>query len=127
MTAGWGHTPALLHNLVATANYRDLDRTMAMRLGNAAAPENLTRDDLDRAAADLGMLPRAFARLVREMAVKIIPAAEAVRREMPQDSAGTTKRTLDEILRRVQRLSDIYDLSIEANAELDIERAPGWM
>lgn len=95
--------------------------------GNAGASEDLTRGDLDRAAADLGMLPRAFERLAREVATQIIPAAEAVRCEMPQDSAGTTKRTLDEIRRRVQHLTDIYDLGIETNAEPDIERAPGWM
>lgn len=123
--AGGGRETAPLYDLVSTASY-DLARDLALYFGGQADPDALTRRDLERAASDLGMRPAFLAARAEALARAIIPEAVALRQD--ESAPARVKPIVDEIRRRVQRLSDIYDLGIDHQAEPRVEgQAGGWI
>ncbi len=122
--AGGRREMAPLYDLVSTEAF-DVARDLALHLGGQSDPDAVTRDDLDRAAADLRVRPTFVADRAATLARAIIPDAVKLRQE-GRFGAGI-KPVVDAIRRRVQRISDLYELGIEHQAEPRVEgQAGGW-
>jgi serine/threonine-protein kinase HipA len=123
--AGGRREMAPLYDLVSTESF-DVARELALHFGGQADPDALTRRDLQQAAADLRMRPPFIADRAEALARAIIPEAVTLRQE--EQFRARVKLIIDAIRRRVQRISDIYELDIDHQAEPLAEgRAGGWI
>lgn len=123
--AGGRREMAPLYDLVSTESF-DVARELALYFGDQSDPDSVTRGDLERAAADLQIRPTFVADRAEALARAIIPQAVALRQE--EHFRARVKPIIDAIRRRVQRISDIYDLGIDHQAEPRVEgRAGGWI
>jgi len=123
--AGGRREMAPLYDLVSTEAF-DVARELALHFGDQANPEALTLSDLERAAADLRIRPTFVADRAEALARTIIPEAVKLRRDAP--FRARVKPVIDAIRRRVQRISDVYELGIDHQAEPRVEgRAGGWI
>jgi serine/threonine-protein kinase HipA len=123
--AGGRREMAPLYDLVSTEAF-DVARELALYFGGQSNPDAVTRGDLERAAADLRIRPTFVADRAEALARAIIPQAVELRREAP--FRARVKPVIDAIRRRVQRISDVYDLGIDHQAEPLVEgRTGGWI
>lgn len=123
--AGGRRGMAPLYDLVSTEAF-DVARELALYFGDQSDPDAVTRADLERAAADLRIRPAFVADRAAALARAIIPQAVELRQE--GHFRARVKPIIDAIRRRVQRISDIYELGIEHQAEPRVEgRAGGWI
>jgi serine/threonine-protein kinase HipA len=123
--AGGRREMAPLYDLVSTEAF-DVARELALYFGDQTDPDAVTRGDLDRAAADLRIRPTFVASRAEALARAIIPEAVTLRQD--GHFRARVKLTIDAIRRRVRRISDIYELGIDHQAELRVEgRTGGWI
>ena len=122
--AGGRREMAPLYDLVSTEAF-DVARELALYFGDQGDPDAITRGDLERAAADLRIRPNFVADRAEALARTVIPQALELRQE--GHFRARVKPVIDAIRRRVQRISDIYELGIDHQAEPRVEgRAGGW-
>jgi len=123
--AGGRREMAPLYDLVSTDSF-DVARELALYFGDQTDPDAVTRRDLERAASDLRIRPTFVADRAEALARAIIPEAVKLRQE--EQFRARVKLIIDAIRRRVQRISDIYELGIDHQAEPVVEgRAGGWI
>lgn len=94
---------APLYDVVCTGAYAELDRSLAMSIGENPDPDELDGGDLFDLAEDCGLSPRELAREWRRTAAVVARAAETVDRRARAD--GWHRPVLDRAMDVVRRRS----------------------
>jgi serine/threonine-protein kinase HipA len=113
------------YDLVCTARFPDLTTDLAMAFGRVRTPDALQKADFEQWAIDLEVKWGVALKSIKEMCLSMADAAENVRAGMPQDGRTVATGIIQEIRRRVQMISDVFDFGVDARPE-PAARAPGW-
>lgn len=115
---------APLYDLVCTRLYRSLTTDLAMRIGAAADPEAVTKDDWKALAQQAGIRLRRVREIASDLATRILPAAKALRDEafgyLPAENI------IRVIGGRMICLGDTLEFPVTADVPPFVDRPPGW-